>query len=439
LCPMDVPAMALLRRLERLLGYGGVALGFAALSLALLQGVLARQLARNRLQQRAAEVAFTARLAALALETLPPVGLAQLSGLTLRLQPPPQAPPLPEQAELARLLCRRLSPCPQLLPAAEPRGLWLALDAPLDRVWLLVPLPLPAPWPPPPWLLAVALLLGGGATTVLYLSLEVEQPLRRLQQAQHLAVLPRGRGTPAVQALRLRLQQAEAERSVMLAGLAHDLRAPLTRLRLRHNLEVADGAALAAGVAADLDELERLVDQFLVFAAGEQAEAPVLLPLDQWLAELAAAYPPELQLQLTPLERAVRPTGLARAVANLLDNALSHGRPPLLLRLLPWGAGAQGFAIEVWDGGEGIDPQAWPRALEPFERLDAARSRGGHSGLGLPIALRAAQAHGGGLALLHHPPEALQRLGLCTGVALQCGSERSGHTSASRRLWFRQI
>jgi two-component system, OmpR family, osmolarity sensor histidine kinase EnvZ len=134
-----------------------------------------------------------------------------------------------------------------------------------------------------------------------------------------------------------------------------------------------------------------------------------------------------------------RPTGLGRAVANLLDNALSHGEPPWLLRLLPWGAAGQGFAIEVWDGGLGIDPQAWPRALEPFERLDAARCRSGHSGLGLPIALRAAQAHGGGLALLHHPPEALQRLGLRAGVALQCGSERSGHTLAPRWLWFSQI
>lgn len=433
--------MALPRRLERLLGYGAAALGLTALSLALLQGVLARQLARQRLQQRALEVAFTARLVALGLETLPPAGLAQLSGLTLRTTPPPPAPPLPEQAALQQLLCQRQRACAPLLPAAAPRGVWLLLDAPLDPVWLLVPLPQPAPWPPQPWLLAVALVLGGGATTLLYLSLEVEQPLRRLQQEQGAAqpLPPGGRGTPAVLALRQRLLQADAERSVMLAGLAHDLRAPLTRLRLRHSLQAGDGAALASGVAADLAALDRLVQQFLVFAAGEQAEAAVPLPLEQWLAELAAAYPPELQLQLTPLERPVRPIGLGRAVANLLDNALSHGEPPWLLRLLHWGADGQGWAIEVWDGGVGIDPQAWPRALEPFERLDAARSRGGHSGLGLPIALRAAEAHGGTLQLLQQAPEALRRLGLRSGVALCCGSERSGHMSRPRRLWFSQI
>jgi two-component system, OmpR family, osmolarity sensor histidine kinase EnvZ len=432
---MDRRAMALPHRLERLLGYGALGLGLTALSLALLQGLLSRELMRSRLQQQASEAAFTARLVALALESLPPAGLAQLTGLSLRVQSPPPVPPLPEQPALQQLLCRQLAHCPTLRSAHSPRGVWLELHAPLEPVWLLVPLPGPSPWPPDPWLLAGAVAVAGLTTTLVYLTLEVELPLRRLQarvdDPGSLSVAQRG--THAVQVLGQRLQHAAAERSVMLAGLAHDLRAPLTRLRLRLNT-----AAASTEAAADLDALERLVDQFLVFAAGEQGEAELPVPLEQLLAELAAAYPPELQLQLMPLTRRVRPLGLSRAAANLLDNAYSYGQGPVLLRLLPWGSLGQGFAIEVWDGGDGIDPAAWPRALEPFQRLDQARTRRGHSGLGLPIAQRVAQVHGGELALLRDPLPALRTLGVRSGVALYCPAERSGHTSAGRQLQFSQ-
>lgn len=438
-------AMAMTNRFKRLLGYGAVALGSAALVLALLQTLLAWPLLRSRLQQQAEDAAAAARLASLALETLPPDALAQLSGLPLRLQPPPAARELPEQQELQVLICRQLMPCPTLLPATAPlRGVWLELVSPLEPVWLLVPLPQPLPWPPDPALMLLAVVAGGGATTLLFLSVEVERPLRRLQQdlaaldrehgdlsaGEHQRLsLPPARGTAAVRALadhlaaaQRRLWQSARERAVMLAGLAHDLRAPVTRLRLRLSLQEGAGVEQAA---ADLDALERLIDQFLAFATEETTESAVLVPLEQLLAELAAAYPCDLMLQLTPLQRMVSPTTLARGIANLLDNAVSHGRPPLLLRLTPWGSDGQGFAIEVWDGGPGIDSDAWPRALQPFQRLDPARGVGGHSGLGLPIAGRAAQACGGELVPLLAVPPSLQARGLRWGVALRV--ERSGH------------
>lgn len=439
--------MVLPRRLKRLLAYGAVGLGSTALMLALLQTLLSRQVERSRLQQRAAEVVKTARLAALALESLPPAGLAQLGGLQLRLKPPPAAPPLPEQPLLQRLLCQQLRPCPPLLPAAgSHRGVWLELASPLEPVWWLVPLPRPVVWPPEPALLLLAMAAAGVSTTLLYLTLEVEQPLRHLQQSlDRLEAEPGGddlslmpdlpRGTGAVQALAVhlaaaqqRLQQAASERSVMLAGLAHDLRAPLTRLRLRFSLQSGSPDERSA---ADLDALERLIDQFLAFAAADRSEPVVLVPLQQLMAEVAAAYPPDLMVELTPLQRWVPPTTLARAVANLLDNALSHGQPPLLLRLLPWGHGDQGFAIEVWDGGAGIAAADWRVALQPFQRLDAARRQGGHGGLGLPIAERAARACGGELALLR-PSPSLQALGLLSGVGLR--TETSAHNSTVAKL-----
>jgi two-component system osmolarity sensor histidine kinase EnvZ len=193
-----------------------------------------------------------------------------------------------------------------------------------------------------------------------------------------------------------RLEAASRERRTMLAGIAHDLRAPLTRLRLR----LADAGMepeAAARSEVDLTALERITRQFLLFAGAGGDEPAVAVPLDALLGELAAvADASTLALDTVPLERRVRPVSLGRAIANLIDNAFEHGRPPLLLRLRP-GPGPDGFTICVRDAGEGIPPEQWARALEPFQRLDRARGGQGHCGLGLAIAERVAREHGGQL------------------------------------------
>jgi two-component system osmolarity sensor histidine kinase EnvZ len=194
-----------------------------------------------------------------------------------------------------------------------------------------------------------------------------------------------------------RLDLSERERATMLAGIAHDLKSPITRLRLRLGLARPEPADLQRS-EADLDALERITAQFLLFAGGVDAEPPVLVPLEQLLAELSAAIDPrELQLDLEPLQRWVQPTALGRAVGNLLDNALSHGQKPLRLVLRPALPDGEGFQIAVWDCGAGIAPDQWAQALMPFQRLDRARGGLGHCGLGLAIAARVAAAHGGGL------------------------------------------
>ncbi|MEN9540537.1 MAG: hypothetical protein RLZZ459_628 [Cyanobacteriota bacterium] len=395
--------------------YALVGAGVSALSLGLLQTLLAQRLERAQIMQLGPEVAFNLRLGELALDRLPPAALSRLSGLPLRVGANPPLSPdrrLQRQArQLQQELCREIAPCPPVLPAAGERpGVWVELLSPLEPVWLFTPLDPQRGRAPDPLLLGLALLAGSISSSLLYLWWEVQRPLQQLEQAlaevgnsdqvgaaAQAAPLPSS-GSGAVRRLTVRfkamvqrLAANERDRTTMLAGIAHDLKSPLTRLRLR-----LAGHGEQQRAEADLDALERITGQFLLFAGGGDAEAAVQLPLDQWLAELSAAIEPDqLQLDLEPLEACVQPTALGRAVGNLIDNAFSHGQPPL--RLVLRREGPDGFRIEVWDRGPGISAEAWPQALQPFQRLDRARGGSGHCGLGLAIAARVAASHGGQL------------------------------------------
>ena len=410
--------------------YGLVGLGVTLLSTLQLQLLLAERLQRDRITQQGPEVLFQLRLAELALDRLPPARLARLSGLPLRVgaKPPRRSDrALEVQAQLLRQeLCASLNPCPSVLPALAPqRGVWVQLLSPLDPVWLLVPIPPVRPWPPDPWLLLVGLGLGGSVALLLFFLLEVQRPLLLLQQVLG-GVGRRGwpeaqqeQGTLVVRQLTARfngmvqrLQAVEEERAVMLAGIAHDLKSPLTRLRFRISLlDLAQGDLQQAVV--DLDSLERITGQFLLFAGGGDQEAALAVPLEQLLAEQAAGLAAsELELDLEPLVRVVQPVALARAVANLIANARSYGAPPLRLQLRAAEPAGEGFRIVIWDCGPGIPPERWDQALMPFQRLDAARGGGGHCGLGLAIAARVARSHGGHLERLEADGDSAWRFGI---------------------------
>jgi len=425
--------------------YGLAAVALAAASLLLLQLMLGRRLAEQRQQQLGAELAAHLLLGEVALERFTPATLERISGLRLAVGAWPEPArgaavavgPLAAPARLLqRDLCARLGRCPQVVPAGQgDRGVWVALQSPLESVWLFAPLPPLASWPPDPLLLSLALGFGALGGGLLFLSLEVQRPLRRLERAMAQVGLESSgqawplepQGSAAVRALTLRcnamvvrLERSARERATMLAGIAHDLRSPLTRLRLRLD-QVATRAGLAAEegrrTGADLDALERITGQFLLFAGAERAEPAVVVPLAELVAELAVlAGPLPLELDLQSLACRVRPTALARALANLLENAISHGAPPLKLVLRPGPAGSPaGFRVEVWDGGVGISAAAWQMALEPFQRLDPARGGRGHCGLGLAIAERIARDHGGCLRRLQGPGAC----GVAFGVALE--------------------
>jgi two-component system osmolarity sensor histidine kinase EnvZ len=428
--PPDLRSDAPLAGWRRRLGYGASTAGFTALALLLLQLLLAQRLEQQQRRQLATQVAGNVLLAELGLERFSPAALADLSNMRLAVGPRPPAAASPgqpaplalrQQAEALRNdLCRRLSHCPLVWPSGPSaptrspgRGAWVELQSPLETVWLFAPIAPRHGWPPDPQLTSLALVAGSLASLLLFLALEVQRPLRRLEGALAKvgldSDLPQpplvaSGGTAAVRrltqrfnAMLNRIEATNRERRTMLAGLAHDLRSPLTRLRLR----LASNGPLVADerrrAEADLAALERITSQFLQFIGAESQEEPVLVPLEALVAEAANGVD-QVQLELEAMERCVQPIALARAIANLLDNAAIHGQPPL--RLVLRSIGQEGFAIEVWDAGPGIAEADWERALMPFQRLDPARSGVGHSGLGMAIAARIAQAHGGGLERL---------------------------------------
>lgn len=416
--------------LVRPLGYGAAAAGFTALGLLLLHLLLNQRLERQQRRQRASQVSAMVLLSEVALERYSPAELAGLMGTPVAVgQRPPGAvtPSLPadggllRQAEALRAdLCRTLSSCPLVWPVRKEagqgpgRGAWVQLKTPLETTWLFAPIPTRRSWPPDPQLLTLAGAFGGLAALLLFLTLEVQRPLRQLDGALAGVGLDRqpgplpARGTGAVRHLTAhfnamveRLGQASQERSTMLAGMAHDLRAPLTRLRLRLAAPAAWSADDRQRAELDLAALERITAQFLLFVGAEGKEQPLVVPLEELVAEAANAVD-TVALELEPMERRVLPVALSRAVANLLMNAEHHGQPPLRLVLRP--LAEKGFALEVWDGGPGIPAEAWERAKQPFQRLDSARGGMGHSGLGLAIVERVARAHGGTLSCHHGRP-----------------------------------
>ena len=405
------------RRLAAAIGWGGLALGSWSLCLLILQGLFGRQIETLQSEQLGRELALNVRLTELALERYPPELVSELTGLNLavRSRPPAGAVaslPMRRQAEaLQQQLCQRLAHCPMVLASGEGRVVWIELITPLEPVWLRVGLRSPMAWPPEPTLLGLslvgAMVIWGG----LFLLLEVERPLRKLEKAlgrvgdgNDPAAVP-AHGAPEVQrlthrfnAMLRRLAANRQERATMLAGIAHDLRAPITRLQFRLSLPELN-ADERERCANDLQALERITGQFLLFAGGNDAEEPVDLPLDQLLAEVSSSHSSALlRLELEPVQIVVRPVALGRAVANLIDNAFTYGEPPVVLRLRRQ---PQHCSIEVWDQGAGMPSHQWDLALQPFQRLDAARGEQGHCGLGLAIVAHVAQLHGGSLQQLH--------------------------------------
>jgi two-component system osmolarity sensor histidine kinase EnvZ len=194
------------------------------------------------------------------------------------------------------------------------------------------------------------------------------------------------------------LAAMERERAMVLAGISHDVRTPLSRLRLALEMSGADKAA-AEGMGADIEEMDKVIAQFLAFARGED-EPLVEDDLNILVAEIVDGYRKrDQQVTFAPgslPELRFAPLAVRRAVTNLIDNALRYAATAIEVATRRAAAEA---LVEVRDRGPGVPAGEAERLKRPFTRLDEARSGPGGAGLGLAIVDRVARAHGGQLEL----------------------------------------
>lgn len=241
------------------------------------------------------------------------------------------------------------------------------------------------------------------------------RPIRRLAQAAE--EFGKGRDDPefrvagaaevrqaaaAFMVMRERIRRYLAQRTEMLAGISHDLRTPLTRMKLE--LAMLHDNPSAAGLKSDVADMERMVDSYLAFVRGEGEEQPESVDLDRLIGEIASAKRREghaVNVQTEgDLVVSLRPQGAKRCFDNLIQNAVRHGTT------VEVHAARRHRTIEITidDNGPGIPPQLREDVFKPFFRLDASRNVAtGGVGLGLTIARDFVRSHGGEITLGDSP------------------------------------
>jgi signal transduction histidine kinase len=287
---------------------------------------------------------------------------------------------------------------------------WVSQQIDGELWWIVVlsgdppPAPGGAPWP------ALVAVLAALLAVAVWYAATIARPLRRLAVATRRI----GETWPepvditgptelrdlgvSFNAMLMRLRQIESERRVLLGGLPHDLRAPLTRLRLR--LAGLGEAGEQPGIVGDIAAIDRVARQFTEYLRGVQPDEPCGR-IDQ-IAEAAVDSYRSLGRNVClgggSVQIAVPLHPVRRILDNLIDNALQHGREPVVVELIA--AGSRVVEIVVTDQGGGVPREAMEVALEPFTKLDPARGQGG-CGLGLAIVRQLTRQLGGGVRFEH--------------------------------------
>lgn len=304
-------------------------------------------------------------------------------------------------------------------------GLWISFNVGLDDFWVVIPkiqVDRPFPWHWLGWAAVVGLLSLFGAYII---AARINRPLNllvhaaeRLRNGEPAPRLPEDSVEELREVSRTFNEMAEslvrldAERTLLLAGVSHDIRTPLARLRLAVEMLPDDSASgsMKQGMIEDISDMDNIIHQFLDFVRGVEGEPTRMVDINELLKSLAerqARAGRDLKLKLTstyfiPL----RPLAMQRLLDNLVGNAYAYakGQVEVVSKIT-----ADHIVISVLDNGPGIPPEHAQRLLRPFERMDSARNKNeGGSGLGLAICNRIAKLHRGSLELINRPQGGLE-------------------------------
>jgi signal transduction histidine kinase len=293
-----------------------------------------------------------------------------------------------------------------------PDGQWLNFQAAIEP---------PTPWHSPTFLVAFLLMTAAAALLTLWAVRRLTAPVstlalaaERLGRDVNAPPLPEDGPTEVAKAaaafntMAARIRRFVQDRTELLTAIGHDLRTPITRLKLR--AEFVEDDELRRKMLSDLEDLEGMVSATLAFGRDATGTEPVsaidLAELLRTVLDEAGDARPEAAEALSysgppHLTVRARPLALKRALSNLIANAVSYGGSARV-QLAPPVSGTIGVAID--DAGPGIPAQELDRVFEPFHRVESSRNREtGGVGLGLPIARNILRAHGGDVTLSNRP------------------------------------
>jgi two-component system osmolarity sensor histidine kinase EnvZ len=294
-------------------------------------------------------------------------------------------------------------------------GVWVSFTIDDDLFWVRIPRTRIERRESLRWIGWGAFVLGLALVGAWLIVFRVNRPLNALTRAAE--AMGRGTVPPAVpetgpaeistlsrafNQMAADLKRLDDERALLLAGVSHDLRTPLSRIRL--GLEMLDekgDASLKPGMEKDIEDIDAAISQFLDFARTNEGETVSaegdLNALVRGACERSERNGMAVRMDLAPLPPLpLQPVAMQRLVINLIENALRHGGPAVDVRT----AAENGRAVvEVLDRGPGIPSAQAEEMLRPFTRMDAARSTPG-TGLGLAIVDRIARQHGAEVRLL---------------------------------------
>ncbi|QZN91218.1 two-component system sensor histidine kinase EnvZ [Idiomarina abyssalis] len=218
------------------------------------------------------------------------------------------------------------------------------------------------------------------------------------------------------------IRELENDRNLLMAGVSHDLRTPLTRIRLAAEMMPQEDGSLAQGIVEDIDDMNDIIDQFIDYVRLDQQERSSKESLNELIEQTVANVPDnwtkqfELDLGTLPLVW-LRPLSMKRVIINLMENAERYGKQRVVVS-----SGHDKKQKRVWfritDDGPGIPEEQQEKLFEPFTQGDKARGGVG-SGLGLAIIKRIVDRHDGDIKLQNRPEG-----GLCVRIELPLYQKR---------------